>query len=95
MRTALIALAAFWMAAAPANAAVGSGEYDAGYPDVLAAIHAQPLSDLGDDAVRFSTTPQLGGRAWIVNRRPRLTPDRHAMLTPMAVAFAVARRRSA
>ena len=30
-----------------------------------------------------------------VNRRPRLTPDRHAMLTPLALAFAVGRRRSA
>jgi hypothetical protein len=56
------------MVAGNAAADVGSGEVERGV-DVLSATHARPMSEVGDDAIRFSTTPSLGGRAWIVEWR--------------------------
>jgi hypothetical protein len=44
---------------------VGTGEFVRDV-DVLSATKAQPMNEVGEDAIRFSTTPSLGGPAWII-----------------------------
>lgn len=54
------------LVASTASAESGVGEYKPEHAEVLAAAHVRRLSALGEDVVRFSSTPALGGRGWIV-----------------------------
>ncbi len=49
-----------------AGATSGSGELTPGRHTPLRAIHARPLTDIGDDVIRFSTGPALGGLASVI-----------------------------
>jgi hypothetical protein len=68
LRFGAIVVALFMVAPTLAGAGVGKGEFAADR-GVLATVHAEPLSQIGEDAIRFSTTPQLGGPAWVVEWR--------------------------
>jgi hypothetical protein len=66
-------LVGFWLLVLgqPTVANEGSGEF-AHHDDVPFAVHAKPLEQIGDDVIRFSTTPALGGPAWVaeLHREP-------------------------
>src|SRR5208337_1276282 len=65
MRVALVVL--FLLLAPLAEADSGQGDFDhSKVNDVLTAINARSLDQIGIDVIRFSTTPALGGRAWTV-----------------------------
>ena len=55
-----------------ARAEAGAGEVPLSESSVLRAIRARPLTQLGDDAFRFTSEPALGGFATAVEIRPRL-----------------------
>lgn len=61
-----ILLAAASVLASAAHAGVGRGDYRQRRGDALQAAHAPRLASVGNDVIRFSSTPALGGRAWIV-----------------------------
>lgn len=42
-----------------------TGDFDYSSHSVLHAAGARPLKDLGDDVIRFSQEPALGGPAWV------------------------------
>lgn len=63
-RLALAMCAALIASAAWAQS--GAGAYRPDRHEVLASARVRPLSTLGVEAVRFSSTPALGGRGWIV-----------------------------
>jgi hypothetical protein len=63
-RLAITLVLLFWIPTL-ASADVGHDESTV-TEGVLAAIHAKPLSQVGDDAIRFSNEPALGGPAWVV-----------------------------
>lgn len=74
MRWLLIASFALCLFGDPASASaeVGEGEYPRERFDALDAIHARNLAELGDEAIRFSTQPALGGPSTVVEVSPDL-----------------------
>jgi len=66
MRLVVTALCALTLATTPFAATAHDGPYDHGPFSVLADVNAKPVDQIGDDVIRVSTTPALGGRAWVI-----------------------------
>jgi hypothetical protein len=66
VRLALLITAVISMGALPARAEVGGGDFDVSGPSSLSGTGAKPISQVGDDAIRISATPALGGKAWVI-----------------------------
>ncbi|HWA63300.1 MAG TPA: hypothetical protein VG939_18130 [Caulobacteraceae bacterium] len=66
MRRCLALLIGIAVLTSAAHAASGSGAFSGASTDVLGASHARSLAAISDDAVRFSSSPALGGLGWIV-----------------------------
>lgn len=47
-------------------AETGEGAFDHGRFNILAWSKARPLKAIGDDVVRMSSTPALGGQGWVI-----------------------------
>lgn len=69
MRGLRVVLLASFALVSTAHAETERGEYRPSRGDVLQAARAPRLSSIGVDAIRFSSTPALGGRGWIVELR--------------------------
>ena len=67
---ATFALAALIAIPSPVFAESGEGEAPRGKHSLLSGIGARPLSKLGDEAIRFTSEPALGGPATSVELRP-------------------------
>jgi len=81
MRIILIILLLFGLGAPPAAAEVGVGDITGDPGNIIGAIGAKPISQVGEDAIRFSTAPALGGRAWWSNSTARILNGRLAKPT--------------
>lgn len=66
MRLLMVVAAMFALIAVPAQAEMASGDYSVTDPSSLSGTAAKPTSQVGDDAIRISTTPALGGKAWVI-----------------------------
>jgi hypothetical protein len=66
MRIVLATILAACLSANEAQASAGFGSYHPTRGNILRAARAPPLDRLGDDVARFSSTPALGGRGWVI-----------------------------
>ena len=66
MRHILILTLGLTLTASAAWGETGKGAYVPAQHEVLSAARVRPLAELGEDVIRFSSSPQLGGHGWIV-----------------------------